>query len=208
MNYLAHVFLSHDTPAAIVGAMLGDFVKGRASERWGAEVNAAIQLHRAIDRYTDRHPAVKACRALISPARRRFAGIMTDVFFDHFLARDWARYHPRPLREFTQTIYQVLLSQREAFPPRFQRVLPAMARDDWLAAYADVSVVNTALNGISRRFRYPDRALALRDSGVELERNYTALAAHFGEFFPQLRAFAGAQPTSASELSSQPFFGE
>lgn len=208
MNYLAHVFLSHDTAAAITGAMLGDFVKGRVPEHWGADVDAAIQLHRAVDRYTDRHPAVQACRVLVSSERRRFAGIMIDVFFDHFLARDWSRYYDRPLGEFTQTVYAVLLSGRRAFPPRFQRILPAMVRDDWLAAYRDVSAVNAALNGISRRFRYPERALALRDAIVELERHYASFAAHFGEFFPQLQAFVAGTATNARAALAQPFFGE
>ncbi|MFL6624210.1 MAG: ACP phosphodiesterase [Sulfurifustis sp.] len=202
MNYLAHVFLSRDTPAAVTGAMLGDFVKGQVPEHWGPEVDAAIQLHRAIDRYTDQHPAVLACRTLVSPTRRRFAGIMIDVFFDHFLARDWARYHPQPLREFTQAIYAVLLPQRAVFPPRFQRILPAMVRDDWLSAYRDLSAVNAALNGISRRFRYPERALALRDAVVELERNYTSLGAYFGEFFPQLQAFVAAEARNARGVLS------
>lgn len=196
MNYLAHVYLSHQTAAAITGAMLGDFVKGRVPEGWNAEVRAAILLHRAIDRYTDAHPAVGASRALISPARRRFGGILVDVFHDHFLARHWARYHDRPLPEFTQRVYRVLWPQRARFPERLQRILPAMAQDDWLAAYAHLSAVNAALNGIARRLRYAARAGALATAVTELERRYRPLEALFHEFFADLRAFARGQAPS------------
>lgn len=192
MNYLAHVFLSHQTPAAITGAILGDFVKGEPPGHWSTEVRAAIFLHRAIDRYTDRHPIVQASCALMSPARRRFAGVLIDIFYDHFLARHWARYHHRPLAEFTQAAYAVLLPQRTRFPERLERLLPRMALDDWLASYADVASVNDALNGIARRFRYPERAQVLRTAVSELERNYAQLEAHFARFFPQLRFFAAA----------------
>ncbi|HEY8553470.1 MAG TPA: ACP phosphodiesterase [Burkholderiales bacterium] len=199
MNYLAHLYLSHETPEAITGAMLGDFVKGRVPEHWGPEVRRAIALHRAIDRYTDSHPAVVASRALISPERRRFAGILIDVFHDHFLARDWPRYHPRPLAEFTRTVYRVLLPQRARLPERLRRMLPAMAADDWLASYARVEAVDAALRGIARRFRYPERARALGTAVAELERNYAPLAARFEEFFGDLRSYVAGEGRAVRE---------
>jgi acyl carrier protein phosphodiesterase len=200
MNYLAHVFLSHDTPDAIVGAMLGDFVKGRAIDGWNKDVRAAILLHRAIDGYTDRHPLTRASRLLVSAERRRFAGILVDVFYDHFLARHWRRFHAVPLAEFTQMIYAALWSRRQGFPPRLQRVLPWMIRDDWLASYADVGAVDAALSGMARRrFRYAERARPLADGVRELERNYPALEANFLAFAPQLRDFARPSSAAGSE---------
>ena len=190
VNYLAHVFLSHETPDAIVGAMLGDFVKGRVIDGWGDDVRAAISLHRAIDRFTDRHPLTRASRALVSDERRRFAGILVDVFYDHFLARHWARFHPLPLAQFTQTIYRALLPRRTEFPPRLQRVLPWMVRDDWLASYAHVASVDAALHGLARRFRYGERAAGLASGVSELERNYAPLEQNFLAFVPLLRGFA------------------
>jgi acyl carrier protein phosphodiesterase len=199
MNYLAHVFLSHETPDAIVGAMLGDFVKGRSVERWGAQVRAAILLHRAVDGYTDAHAVVRASRTLVTPERRRFAGILVDVFYDHFLALHWARYHERPLPEFTRSVYAVLLARGAMLPERLQRMLPRMATDDWLAAYADVASVDLALNGIARRFRYPERACVLQTAVVELHRNYGRFEEHFREFLPQARAFVAARSASGSQ---------
>lgn len=190
MNYLAHVFVSHATPAAITGAILGDFVKGRTPLHWEPAVSAAIRLHRAVDRYTDQHPVVTASRSQISPARRRFAGILVDIFYDHFLARHWLRYHSRPLPEFTRAVYAVLLPQRARFPERLQRILPGMAADDWLASYAEPAAVHAALNGIARRFRYPERAAVLNTAVAELERNYAALEEQFFAFIPELTVFA------------------
>ncbi|MBI3896809.1 MAG: DUF479 domain-containing protein [Gammaproteobacteria bacterium] len=190
MNYLAHVFLSQQTPQALTGALLGDFVKGRALEQWGPEVRTAILLHRAIDRYTDRHPLVRASCGLISAERRRFAGVLVDIFYDHFLARYWSRYSARPLIVFTQAVYRVLLPQLANFPERLQYVLPRMANDDWLSAYAEIESIDAALNGLARRCRYRERAAPLATAVEELQRNYAPLQAHFFEFFPQLQQFA------------------
>lgn len=193
MNYLAHVFLSHHTPDAIVGAMLGDFVKGRTVEGWSDDVRAAIEVHRAVDRFTDRHPLTLASRALVSAPRRRFAGILVDVFYDHFLARHWPRLHPLPLVQFTQTVYGALWPHRTGFPPRLQRILPWMVCDDWLASYADVAAVDAALRGLARRLRFAKHAGALASGISELENNYAALEKNFLEFIPRLRDFARAE---------------
>lgn len=193
MNYLAHVYLSHRSPDAIVGAILGDFVKGREVRGWNEQVRLAIEQHRAIDGYTDRHPVVVASRTLISAERRRFAGVLVDIFYDHFLARHWSRYHDQPLPCFTRRVYDALLPQRAQLPPRLQSILPGMAVNDWLASYAELRAVDYALNGIARRLRYPDRARVLHAAVGELERNYAALEDHFERFFPQLREFAAGR---------------
>lgn len=189
MNYLAHVFLQRSSPELLIGGMLGDFVKGTLGTRYSPGVWAGIVLHRAIDRYTDAHPTVRASIALISPARRRFAGILVDVFYDHFLARHWSRYSQQPLEDFTHQAYRTLARQANDYPERLQHILPYMAQQDWLAAYVEIESVDAALRGITRRFQRFPRAAILADGVQELLGNYTALEQQFLEFFPDLLAF-------------------
>lgn len=190
MNFLAHALLSHATPQLLTGGMLGDFVKGAVQDQYAPEVRAGILLHRAIDRYTDAHALVHASRARISPARRRFAGVLVDVFYDHFLAGHWSCYSEQPLEEFTRQVYATLLPQAAGFPERLQRILPRMAADDWLASYAEIESVDAALHGIARRFarftRFA-RAPVLADGVQELLRNYAELEQDFLAFFPELQ---------------------
>jgi acyl carrier protein phosphodiesterase len=192
MNFLAHVFLSHHSPEAILGAMLGDFVKGSVGAEYPPAVREAIVLHRTIDRFTDAHPIPYAARALVSPARRRFAPILIDVFYDHFLARYWADYCTVPLPQFAQQVYDVLRANRAILPPRLQIVAPRMVANDWLTAYAELPGVDAAVNGIARRLeRYP-RAAALHGAAEELERHYARFERDFRTFFPQLTAYAAS----------------
>jgi acyl carrier protein phosphodiesterase len=193
MNYLAHAFLSRSSPELLIGGLLGDFVKGALGERYTPGVRAGIRLHRAIDRYTDAHASVRASCALVSPARRRFAAILVDVFYDHFLARHWPRYSEQPLADFTRHVYATLLPQLASYPERLQYILPRMAANDWLASYAEIESVDAALHGIARRFqRYP-RAAVLADGVQELLNNYSALEQYFLAFFPQLLGFVDAE---------------
>lgn len=192
MNYLAHVFLQRSSPDLLIGGLLGDFVKGALDGRFGPAVEAGILLHRAIDQFTDVHPMVRASIALISPVRRRFAGILIDVFYDHFLARHWKRYSEQDLEVFTHHVYATLASRSEDYPERLQRMLPFMTEQDWLASYMHIDAVDAALHGITRRFqRYP-RAAVLGDGVQDLIQNYDALERQFLEFFPDLIAFVNS----------------
>jgi acyl carrier protein phosphodiesterase len=189
MNYLAHAFLSRASPELLIGGLLGDFVKGALGERYSPAVRNGILLHRAIDRYTDAHAIVRASCALISPARRRFAGILVDVFYDHFLACHWQRYTELPLEMFTQQVYATLMPHTASYPERLQHILPYMAANDWLASYAGIESVDAAVNGIARRFQRFARAAVLADGVQELLHNYAALEQHFLVFFPELLGF-------------------
>lgn len=205
MNYLAHVFLQRSSPDLMIGGLLGDFVKGALGARFSPTVQEGILLHRAVDRYTDGHPIVRASTALVSPVRRRFAGILVDVFYDHFLARHWSRYSEQTLQVFTHQVYAALASRSAYYPERLQRILPFMTEQDWLASYMRIESVDAALRGIARRFqRYP-RAAALEDGIQDLIQNYEALEQQFLEFFPELTAFVNrASRAPAQKVAMTP----
>lgn len=189
MNYLAHLFLSDDTPSALVGGLLGDFVKGRLGDRYDEEIRKGIELHRKVDVFTDAHEIVLASKGRISPARRRFAGIIVDVCYDHFLARNWAEYSATPLRTFARRVYDALTEKRELLPDRLKQSLPNMIRNDWLVSYRELHVIDLVLNRISARLR---RENSLMNAIEELESNYHAFEADFRAFFPDLMAYVAA----------------
>ncbi|TDV70016.1 ACP phosphodiesterase [Pseudomonas sp. LP_7_YM] len=192
MNYLAHLHLGGQTSAQLLGSLYGDFVKGLLPGRFPADIEDAIRLHRRIDAFTDAHPLIKQAVARFPTERRRYAGIVIDVFFDHCLARDWARYSDMPLQAFTQKVYRVL-AHEPALPERLAMIAPRMAAQDWLGSYVDFDSVGEALAGISRRLSRPE---GLAGAMQELRGLYQPLSKDFREFYPQLQAFAvGEQPT-------------
>jgi acyl carrier protein phosphodiesterase len=188
MNYLAHLHLGGHRPAQLLGSLYGDFVKGPLPGRFPAELEAAIRLHRSIDAFTDNHPLIKASMARFPAQRRRYAGIMLDVFFDHCLARDWSRYADMPLEAFTRQVYGALAAEPQ-LPERLALIAPRMAAQDWLGSYQDFNVLEQVLSGISRRLSRPE---ALAGGMRELQVLYQPLSADFDAFYPQLQAFAQA----------------
>lgn len=187
MNYLAHLYLAEQSREGLLGSLLGDFVKGRPDGCLPEAVRRGIVLHRAIDRFTDAHPRHRASRNRVSKPRRRYAGIIVDVCYDHFLARHWSDYADEPLDAFTAHVYDVLRAHGEDLPDRLRRILPRMIADDWLGSYADLDNVGRALDGIARRIT---RRNTLAGAIVEIESAYAGLESDFREFFPELQARA------------------
>jgi acyl carrier protein phosphodiesterase len=193
VNYLAHLYLSHGSPEAVIGSVMGDFVKGPLEGRYSDGIRRAIQLHRRIDSYTDAHPQVRTSRNRVSPARRRFAGIMIDMFYDHFLAWNWTAYSSVPLPDFARRAYALLLSEEAMLSPDLRRVIGLMAEQDWLTAYREPAAIDVALNRMSRRLR---RENTLAGSAEELMSNYAELAADFQSFFPDVISLVASTPSS------------
>lgn len=189
MNYLAHLLLSSHSPEMLVGGLLGDFVKGTLAGRSDTAITQGILLHRKIDRFTDNHEILGRSRSLISRQRRRFAGIVVDVSYDHFLARHWQSYATVPLADFAQETYRILTEHQSQLPEKLQRILPRMTRDDWLGSYVELDAIDAVLNGIGRRLRRPN---PLSNAIEEIEENYAILEMHFRCFFPDLVRYVAA----------------
>lgn len=189
MNHLAHALLAGNDEGLRLGGLMGDFVRGAPDPALPPDVAAGIRLHRAIDVFTDSHPEVIAARALFDPPYRRYAGIMLDMWFDHCLARDFARWSELPLADFSAGV-QALLRRRDALLPEgLRRFRAYMETHDLPAGYAHREEVGRALQGISQRLQRPNPLDAALTVLVPLDRR---LQAHFSGFFPDLHAHARA----------------
>ncbi|MBV2134360.1 DUF479 domain-containing protein [Pseudomonas sp. MAP12] len=186
MNYLAHLHLGGPQPGQLLGSLYGDFVKGPLAGCYPPDVEAAIRLHRRIDAYTDRHPLVRTAVARFPAARRRYAGILLDLFFDHCLACCWDDYASEPLPQFTARVYQALAAEAQ-LPGRLALIAPRMAAQDWLGSYREFAVLERVLLNMQRRLSRPE---GLDGALPELERLYPALREDFRAFYPQLMTFA------------------
>ena len=190
MNYLAHMYLAGDSEDSVVGNMLGDFVKGRLGDEFPPAVAEGIRTHRKIDAYTDSHERVLRCKRLVSPERRRFSGIITDLAFDHLLAVNWDDYSEAPLDEFIQKTYGILDRNSDLMPPRPRQILQVMIEEDWLGSYRELEGVGLALDRIAIRIkRRFGRENSLPGAAEEIARNYDALEDNFRVFFPELILF-------------------
>ncbi|KEF32430.1 Acyl carrier protein phosphodiesterase [Marinobacter nitratireducens] len=188
MNYLAHAFLAPDSAEARVGSILGDFTRGVDLGGLPADVLAGVRHHRAIDAFTDRHPAVLESKQLFSRQRRRFAGVALDILYDHYLLRHWERYANCPRDRFINLVYCELQEYEQIMPATMLTMSRRMVSHDWFSAYADLDNVGYALDRVAGRLRFPNGFAGIIEEIRESDRELEYL---FLEFFPDLQSHAG-----------------
>jgi len=183
MNYLAHLYLAEDSPQSLLGNLLGDFLKGRTIDDYCDGIQKGIRLHQKVDLYTDSHPVVRGSKRLISPVNRRYAGLLVDIFYVHFLAKNWLDFSGVSLQEFSLRIYQTLQQNESILPDSLKSILPNIINRDLLASYAEIQGIDTALKRLSLRVK---RENNLGGASEELINNYEGLQSDFYRFFPEL----------------------
>lgn len=156
MNFLAHALLAGESPALVVGGVVGDWIKGPLPAGLPEDLARGVALHRAIDSFAETHPAFCASRARMSPARRRYAGVLVDIFYDHLLARDWARYRGDGLGSYCALVYRQIADRRHHLPDSSHRALDLMAAEDWLQSYGGLEGIADVLARMARRARQPN----------------------------------------------------
>ena len=188
MNFLAHLFLSGNDHDVMVGNFIGDFVRGRdLREKLGPGIARGVELHRAIDEFTDRHLIVKQSKIRLWSKYRHYSSVIVDIYYDHFLAAQWKSYSPEPLEEFATRTYQLLVDRDTVLPDRVKQMLPYMMHGNWLLNYANVEGIHQALSGMSRRATYESK---MEEAVEDLKEYYANFESEFKVFFPELQSFS------------------
>ena len=187
MNFLAHAYLSSADPELVVGGVIGDWIKGPLPGTLHAELVKGVALHRAIDSFAERHPAFRASRARVSPARRRYAGVLVDIFYDHLLALNWSNHHEQPLDAFSASVYGQIAGRMHLIPENAHRAMTFMAAEDWFVSYAGLDGIATVLTRMSRRARQPN---PLAGGEQEFIAHAEGFADDFAEWVEDAQQFA------------------
>lgn len=196
MNHLAHLLLAGPDEGLRVGALLGDHVKGSLEYHdLPADWLRGVQLHRAIDRLTDRHAAVRSLIAELTGPWRRYGPIVLDVLFDCMLTRHWARFCAQPLEQFGDEVDRLFQRKRNALPERLVQFSDwARHMGLWLR-YDERDMLAKIFQGLARRHCHPSplaRGLELLDQKEQrIEQTFLLL-------FPDLIE------ASARDYSSRP----
>ncbi len=186
MNYLVHLYLSEDTVDSRLGGLIGDFVKGPLTDEIPPGIRQGIQRHRQTDLFTLRSETFIRSKRRLDERFGICKPILVDVFYDHFMAKNWSAYSPVPLEIFTAEIYHLLQEHELQLPAAFRPVARRMIAHDWLVSYRNVETIGTVLERISQRLRRPT---PLAEGLAELRSHYHELETDFHRFIPEALDF-------------------
>jgi acyl carrier protein phosphodiesterase len=186
LNYLAHLFLAGSDPEIILGNFIADHVKGSDILNYSETIKMGISMHRAIDNFTDQHPVVKQSIARLRADFHKYAGVIVDMYYDHFLSALWDEYSSIDLPLFTKTRFDILNTFHAILPERSARLLFYMEKQNWLLSYGSFEGIQQAFNGMSRRTTFESH---MENSVVNLKAGYVEFGHEFRRFFPDLQLF-------------------
>ncbi len=187
MNYLAHIYLSENDQLIALGNFMADEIKGKTYDIYSEKIKTGILLHRQIDSFTDQDETARISKRRLHKRYGHYSGIIIDILYDHFLAKNWPMYSEIPLEKFANDFYNFLEERYEILPDRIQHLTPYMIKDNWLVNYAGFEGIERVLIGMNKRTKMKSHMhLAIHD----LKENYSALENDFFIFFEKLRNFS------------------
>ena len=195
MNHLAHFHLAGDAEPLVVGALLGDYIKGPLDGRLNPSLELGVRLHRRVDAFMDGHPLLRQLRTLFPGRERRLAGGVLDMYFDHLLVRHWPRFHEHELTHFSRSIYAILGRNRAQLPDSGAQHLSRMIEHDLLNRYGDPSLIEGVLERIGTRLEQP---IAMRAASMRARTHLDDLEHAFLVFYPEAITMARRTVLSAA----------
>ncbi len=187
MNFLAHIYLSFDDDEITLGNFIADSIRGKNYGHLPKRVQKGIILHRAIDTFTDAHPIARQSSKRLHENYSHYSRVIVDIFYDHFLAKNWKNYSQQPLPIFVENFYDLLEDNYPILPDGVQRMMPYMIADNWIVNYAKLHGISKVLQGMNRRTKNKSK---MNFAIVDLETHYDAFESEFTSFFEELVIFS------------------
>lgn len=187
MNFLAHIYLSGNHDLIKIGNFMADGIRGKQFESYPFEIQKGIILHRFIDSFTDSHPVFKKSTKRLHENYHHYSGVIVDMFYDHYLAKNWSNYSDESLVDFTNRFYQSLRDNYDFLSERTKGMLPYMIEHNWLVNYQTIEGLHETLRRMDSRTQNESK---MRFASNELKEYYSDFELEFTTFFEDVRVEA------------------
>ncbi|TPG31844.1 ACP phosphodiesterase [Flavobacterium pectinovorum] len=184
MNFLAHIYLSGDNDLIKIGNFMADGIRGKQFEHFPEDVQKGIILHRFIDTYTDSHDVFRQSTKRLHEKYHHYAGVIVDILYDHFLAKNWEKYSDEKLDLFINRFYGSLHDNYSILTERTQNIMPTMIRENWLWSYQTVDGIQHILTQMDRRSKNQSK---MQFASQELKEFYSEFESEFDLFFEDIK---------------------
>ena len=183
MNYLAHVYLSGTNDLLKIGNFMADSIKGNSYNLFDEELRKGILLHRHIDSFTDAHPIYRKSKHRLHEKYGHYSGVIMDILYDHFLAKNWTSYSDESLEDYAANFYNLLQNNEAILTEKIKSIIPYMIEQNWLLSYASLTGIEKILYQMDYRTKH---RVHMQEAMVELKTFYSEFEEEFFLFFDEL----------------------
>lgn len=183
MNFLAHIFLSGNNDLIKIGNFMANGIRGNDYLNYPEEIQKGILLHRAIDTFTDAHPIWRQSKHRLHERYGHYSGVIIDILYDHFLAKNWNNYSNVPLVDFVEQFYQSLRDNYGLLSAKTKKIMPYMIESNWLVSYETIAGIERILFQMDYRTKHKAN---MQNAVEELKEYYIEFEEEFTLFFQDL----------------------
>ena len=187
MNFLAHIYLSGNNDFVKIGNFMADGIRGKVYLNFFDDVKKGILLHRQIDTFTDAHLIYRKSKHRLHNKYGHYSGVIMDILYDHFLAKNWNNYSNENLSDYAQNFYNLLQNNQLILTDKANKMLPYMIKNDWLTSYATIDGIEKILFQMDYRTKHRAN---MQESIIELKEYYSELENEYTTFFEELMNFS------------------
>ena len=173
MNFLAHSLISleideKENKKTLYANFAGDFYKGLVEKiELPDELKEGVVLHRIIDKISDRNE--NFLNELLTEKFGIFKGIVSDMYIDHFLSKNFDSLFNDNLNNIENKILYNIKINEKFFPDNFKRTFQWLKSEKVMSSYQNIDFLKRAFYGISQRVR---KGEILKSAIIELQKNY------------------------------------
>ena len=173
MNFLGHSLISleideNTNKETLYGNFTGDFYKGLVEKiELSESLKEGIILHRIIDKTSDRKENL--LNDLLAEKFGIFKGIVSDMFTDHFLSKNFNNLFNKNIDNIEKLILDKVKENKNIFPKDFERTFNWLSDRNVMANYKDIDFLERAFQGLAKNIR---RGEILNSAVAELKKNY------------------------------------
>lgn len=186
MNFLAHIYLSGDNDLLKIGNFMADSIRGHHYLDYTNDIRKGILLHRYIDTFTDAHPIYRKSKHRLHEKYGHYSGVIMDIVYDHFLAKNWSIYSDVTLDVYAEEFYQLLQENHSLLTEKTQKMIPYMLARNWLVSYASLEGLEMILFQMNHRTKHQ---VNMHEAIVEVKQFYTEFEEEFTLFFEELQNY-------------------
>ncbi len=190
MNFLAHIYLSGENDLIKIGNFMADGIRGKQFEHFPEDVQKGILLHRFIDTYTDSHDIFRKSTKRLHDRYHHYSGVIVDIVYDHFLAKNWTKYSDEKLENFISRFYNSLHDNYDILTEKTQGLMPYMIERNWLLSYRTTEGIHQILTQMDRRSKNISK---MQYAVEELNEFYDDFEEEFTSFFEEIKIQAKAK---------------
>ena len=183
MNFLAHIYLSGEDDFVKIGNFMADSIRGSQYLDYPNSLQKGILLHRHIDSFTDAHPIYRKSKHRLHEKYGHYSGVIMDIAYDHFLAKNWSKYSNEKLEDYAADFYKLMQDNYEILTERTKGMLPYMIGRNWLVSYATIAGLEMILFQMDYRTKHRAH---MQEAIVEIQNFYTEFESEFFQFFEEL----------------------